>query len=1234
VTTREALESITDASLFERIAAAVLREAEPERYGSISETGTNASGKTVRSPVDGIAFVTFNSSRTMVLVAHASGALEKLEGKWFHESVEIAAVNEDVGTTRERTPRKQKSVDKGDLVKAREIIERERANNPNLAVTIAVTTNREPSIELRSKVEQFAFTHNIAIDIWSGSRIANILDCSPNGQWIRKTLLGIEADRVSLPLLNALGKRSLQDAPSYRATPSAIDREFDETLQHAIGSQSLFVIGDSGNGKSVACQKLLGRHLDEGQLAFVINDQLLLGSVAIEDAIDAELRRLHPTIEKGAGRRALELATESEPVLLLVEDVNRSSEPAKLIDRLVAWGNKQTTDGKHKAKTWQIVCPLWPQSISKALDSSQKYVHANAVHSTTFTKKEATQVLVLNAHARGHSVSEIEASSAADALGYDPLLIDLFEWEADSNPQSVVADYVTRALKRLSETSTQTTVNEYRAGLNEIGRYLLSNRLRSARWSDFCAFMEQRIDVITRVREILKDRKVGQLVLNSVGDETIVFRHNQVEFHVLAQCVFELHQENALNSHLLADPYYAHVFGQALLFEPFNPALASRLYDLNPLALFHAICKYRGTPSKSQQSILELGKKWLRQPTSQGREYRRLRYAILWQFRHLHDPIAVELLSLIPDPSWINDEVRFLNGDVRAGIRICASAGAGVGHPQRDRLVAHALEHYRAALVREVDNVLRDSSAHPDYKVGAIRLAGFIASAQLLDSLTTSWQAETEKRELLPDYIFAAMHCSGEHHSLLIPLCDFWESLPDAPRGNIYSERDEILAHDLKFACRRGLPETSLRFFVSRAETSSLKEQIETLLGVVDHPLAVESTVKSRATRRRAAKERGETWFWSNLSNEWSAGFGQQRKMSQSSKQALEAIWTNDEHDLFLKREAFGLWSAAAQSADLTKLRAFVADAAISDDVLRTRLKLRDVSAIDQFIEKLHAVTNWHWWQHVRGLHHPKLVAAIDGQLERSRSTVGQEAKSSNTHWMLSQVLIRLERNDAATLLTKHWDHLKDVPYFVHAALYVAKPETLSLAAESINISASPKELLAHIHMHFGVKETDHPGVHDIAQLEALIPYMGRLDDLCVYMFWELCNEREWCEFRKKHLDSRLSAQWRKSAAIDSADVDHSLDAMVASKHFDATYHWAERQIEKYATTRELLHKVVDWSKRRGTIDSLEITARVFEETASRADLDLIEPLRFDPASESDEIIQDVKSSVSMRSLI
>jgi hypothetical protein len=56
MTTIGKLAEMTDQAAFERLATAILLEAEPQ-YASLLHPGVNEEGKTVKSPVDGIGFV-------------------------------------------------------------------------------------------------------------------------------------------------------------------------------------------------------------------------------------------------------------------------------------------------------------------------------------------------------------------------------------------------------------------------------------------------------------------------------------------------------------------------------------------------------------------------------------------------------------------------------------------------------------------------------------------------------------------------------------------------------------------------------------------------------------------------------------------------------------------------------------------------------------------------------------------------------------------------------------------------------------------------------------------------------------------------------------------------------------------------------------------------------------------------------------------------------------------------
>ena len=117
-----------------------------------------------------------------------------------------------------------------------------------------------------------------------------------------------------------------------------VPRAFDEQLESHSLHPVNFIVGESGMGKTVACQKCLEAHVEGGGFGLSVTTEVLGESRSLADAVDATLRQLHPPLAVGAGREAPSLASETTPLLVVVEDVNRSALPAALLEKLAAWG--------------------------------------------------------------------------------------------------------------------------------------------------------------------------------------------------------------------------------------------------------------------------------------------------------------------------------------------------------------------------------------------------------------------------------------------------------------------------------------------------------------------------------------------------------------------------------------------------------------------------------------------------------------------------------------------------------------------------------------------------------------------------------------------------------------------------------------------------------------------------------------------------------------------------------
>ena len=79
---------MTDEGLFERVAMAVLRIAEP-LCATLSHPGVNADSKTRKAPLDGIGFIRGADPPHLVAVHHTTTAADSLENKWLHDPATV-----------------------------------------------------------------------------------------------------------------------------------------------------------------------------------------------------------------------------------------------------------------------------------------------------------------------------------------------------------------------------------------------------------------------------------------------------------------------------------------------------------------------------------------------------------------------------------------------------------------------------------------------------------------------------------------------------------------------------------------------------------------------------------------------------------------------------------------------------------------------------------------------------------------------------------------------------------------------------------------------------------------------------------------------------------------------------------------------------------------------------------------------------------------------------------------
>lgn len=1225
---------MTDDAAFERLATAILREAQPE-YSSLLHSGVNSEGKTVKAPVDGIGFVMGTNPRHMIAVHHTTSKRKDLKKKWLHDPATVK-------------PRKGRSrtMPAGDLVKTAEIIAAERERDSVLRATLVLTTNREPPEEVVRDTYAAGKSQGIEVDIWSASRLAHFLDNTQSGQWLRRKHLGIEQERLSQELLQELSRKSLKIHLPANDKAAWVSTGLDAAISDAVQQQDVaFVVAESGLGKSIACYKRLEQHITTGGFGLVLTHQVVSQSLTVEQAIEMALRQLHPTLTEGAGLDALSLCSDTRPFMLVVEDINKSGQAPFLAGELVKWSSfGQTGNAAHsqdrgsKRECWTLLCPIWPQVIASLSDANIKIVQSLAVTGASFTAREGGESVLRRAESKGAFLTSLEAEAISEALGNDPLLIALHEHEPGllPEPESVIEQFINASVKRLAIQHGEYSAGEYRATLRLLVGTMLQHRELSPSWQVVLSWFPSESSVSTMLRHLVHQGEVIRLSYSS-NNEFLSFRHDRVRDTLFIDSIAVAIRNDNLSDELLAEPYFAEVIGAALLHDDIPLVMVDRVRVSNPLALFYALRIFREPTSEVHHAILAAIGLLLADESTHKTQNTHLRWEALAALSRTESSKVIELVCRFKAQGWTAWEALFRNGEISGGLLLCFSVEPGTGATWRDRQVEHAKVRFGSRYRTAIGQLLRKQDIDNGFRVGALRLAGYFADPQLAEAIEVCWNLDTEKDAHLGDYLWSAARCCGsDPQRFLDPICDAWAALPTERDSPMLSPRDSLAAHEVKWAFRKDVPVSAIGYFIERAKAADLRWPITYMLNGLDHPDAVEFVVRELAETDRKLEGTGRfSHFSLSAKDDWSRDQDDGgRAMSRESKNRLLALWQNFGNDKHVRQQAFRFWAATRSDEDIAILRSVDASDMLADSVLLQRLERGDRGAVPALLLKLDCDVEdrQYWWHFAHNVWSDELTQAVDAELIfRGASVERKWNVSFPTDQEICKSIMNLPTAQAETLLLKHWDHLHFCDEFVQTALYVGTPRLLREVEQVIESCPDPKMMFEHIHMHYGIRRKGWRGVTHRSQLEALTSYLDYLAEFTIYTFWELCNERGWFDLRRRLFDDRVE---RANARLylDEDRIKASLDEMLTDPRKRWIDLWIEHYLKTGATAEKIIATVQKWLAGHSSLAVLEIAATIVIQVGQRKDVCILDA-PVEPRSAVDALIADAMFAVRRRRL-
>ena len=1185
--TRKLLEEISDTGCFELLATDVLRMSD-NRYRSLSHPGVNKDGKPIPSPTDGISITYTDSEKTLILVAHTTTERTKLRGKWLTDT-------------------------DSDIAKIFKIIDEEKERASFYKAVVILTTNREPVEELMRDVHALG-KEGLEFDIWTSSRIAFFLDNDPEGQWIRYKVFGKEVQRVSASLLEKLSRKSLEIFRPQFESGTTINREVDENLWEMVQSNAgtSFVTGESGHGKTVACWRLGQRWIEHGKYVFVLSHQMIDQYPSLSQALAAEICRLEPSLEMSCGASVLAFCRQEESLLLVVEDVNEAGKPDKLIEYILNWQNSDSDQERKQPPSWRLLCPIWPSTVAQMDPRVRDLIDRTSLEVGPFSRDESIEAIRLGKKRFGSELTDIQINDIAIALGDDPLLIAL---NSDISPvtiSDVIGTFIAHNVKKAQNEDVLEA--DLSSALTRLFDKMVVEGNITPSWSAIDEWLKNDQSVLLPIRRILNQGKIIRLVQK--GDEYLIaYRHDRVRDFLVIQALARLVQGKQLPDHIWSDPYFSVFLGS--IAGNFADEDINKLARLNPVSLLVAL-KVSDLELDKRNEFLQKVEDWINSSEFSEPSQLSRRYHAIEILSQTDGDFVCKIVRKFNDAHWGKLEARLRNGDAEAGVTLCYSVDPGLWHIWRDKLIEHAVYRH-PKIIDDLADYIKSESINEKALTGALNFAGELGEKSFTDLLYNKWLMDPSVDRISSAWIWAALMCfDGRNTKLLDSLCEVWASLPEEQKtgaGKLdKAPRWDLVGHTLPSALARRAHEQAVDYLIEKAVSCpELDRPISTMIKKVDLPQAVIFTARKMAKIDHEIEGTdGINLFASFASQPWNKD-DHGRRMSDISRLALRQQWDDPKQDKWIRLRSFGLWTQTLADLDNKELAKLKDDKDLADPALKLRLLKGDNTAILELRKRLRAEEKYHsyWWHQVRKVGLEELKDLVEEVLTARRNgrLKNFEHGERETDYILSELLMDGSNEFSEKMLIEHWDHLKESPTYVLAALFIATPELINRVRDVVTASSNPEEFFRHLNMRWGYRTVGRPGITRFEQLKAVAPFIEYLDYMCVDTLYSTCNRMGLYSWRKKHIDP-FYFQFEKSEKVGNKEgLFNSLDRLVTEPG-EISFHieyWLKNRQEEGHTPSSLLDLISDWATEKQSLESLKVLAVSIRLIGNRMDLARLE---------------------------
>lgn len=1201
--TEEALFQITDSTKFEKLASAIIAIDMPE-LNSIIELGINRLGKTIKGPLDG--FGKILDKNEFIQIHHTTTAKTRLRKKWLGR----------------KTPKSPA----GDLIKALEHTKKIKLQNADAKFKIVLTSNQTLDQGLIDEIYAYGTKYNLEIVIYEQSRIARLLNLTSHGQWLRKEYLGIEAELVSRELLFNVCQNSFFEYKSYLSLYSEdiLGRDgFQKTDELFGDSQICFLKGNSGYGKSSICLKYFEKSLASGQLVLWLPENLLSDALSIEEALENLLTRIYPKLLRGSSSEIKKIL-QQERLVIIVDDVNRSQSPARLVDKLIRW----VATKEASSSPWLFLCPVQPLNLILAAlkfkNDKEKNIQIRDVEQLSV--QEVTSILRISL--KQEVLTPEICTNLAEILNYDPILIGIFctlvkeqdEIVLEEYAKDIVVKYFYHALGLArKESHSNYLVDDYKEVLFEVSKSMLENRLFNPKLSEIKKWL-QNPDSTSIIRDLILRHSI---LITEAENAPVMFRHDRLKNYTLS-----LNAQECLKSKTkeipdwFQDPFYFNIIAIALRDIPIDIVMIRYALDNNPISVFEAIKITHSDISKNKILIQEFIEYLDLNELSSGM----INYLVKALFE-LKNPAVHEIAKRLPDYPLVQ-LARLKNGDINGGFAytgLYRDEEPSINDKWRDEAIAQAKRYHfqeiAAGLQKALISFNNDNSI-----VAALNMFGYFPVQGYFSLLIPAWNRMKDQKIGYFSLVFACAQLDNNLEETLGVALEYFKSLSDTKDGYT-SERGEVI-QSLNWAFAQRISIHACKYIEEWCFKNKDAEHFIMTLANVDNSVSVLAIAKYAGMKQKQIEGKNSFFpYLISLKDNWS-GINGRRKLSKATKEILLEAWSSEENDIYFRIEAFNLWSAYLTQDDLKFLQNIPKDSKLFRKALPLRIELGDQLVTLDYIELIK-----------QNSFYARKAAKIWNQEVKSfiRECLGKiNANNFDMVYSISELMTSLPNEEAESLLIEFWDNLKFHNRFIQAAIYVGTNKcnelvhTISPTFTSITFE--------HVKDLFGFKVIGKMDYLTEKHLFSLRPFLHLISDIDLLMIAETAAKMGMNDWVGENNEARIKSKYTQRYSMSDSTILIELDELL-KKDEDKLDFRVDILLDRICESRkgnprplQILHV---WLDKHKNWESFKIACLMISRSGQRSDFEMLKNFlnQLVVDIKVDVMLKDVEFSVKVRTL-